>query len=140
MKIKTLLLSVLLLIFTVTGCSTNKEEIPTTTDSNNSSQLVTYGVAGFITDISTNEEFGTILVEGELGKNGADYDKGSVTINKDTIIYADTEGSFKDFVVGQYVQVFFDGPVAESYPVQGTARQVNIVEAPEFIDDPTEVE
>jgi len=147
MKTITLMLLVLILTFSVTSCHTDKEVTPlakdidqNTDDSNSSSQLVTYGVAGFITNITENNDLGTILVEGELGKNGADYDKGSVRITVDTVIHFNNEGSFEDFKLGQYVQVFFEGPVAESYPVQGTARQINIVDTPIFIDDPTENE
>lgn len=143
MKNKILLLLVLTLIFTVTACA--KDEEQPIDDMNNSgsgdgSQLVTYGVAGFIMELTENDDFGTILVEGELGKNGADYDKGYVRINADTVIFSNEEVDFNAFEVGQYVQVFFEGPVAESYPVQGTARQVNIVDAPVFVEDPTEVE
>lgn len=126
------------------GCNATPEptvdDINTKDNANGTSQLVTYGVAGYITDISTVGDYGTILVEGELGKNGADYDKAYVSIDKDSVIYYNDNGSFSDFEIGQYVQVFFEGPVAESYPVQAYGRQVSIIEPPVFIDDPTETE
>jgi len=148
MKTKLLALLLVLSIVSLMGCRTTKEDLSEDNaitqgndDSNTSSQLVTYGVAGFITDISTQDNgFGTILVEGELNKNGAYYDKASVRITKDTIIYLSDQVDFKDLELNQYVQVFFEGPVAESYPVQGSARQVNIVNEPIFIDDSTESE
>jgi len=147
MKNKILLLLVLTLIFALTACANTEDESPLNqdssegpSDSSNTSQLVTYGVAGYIKELTVNDDFGTILVEGELGKNGADYDKAYVRIDSDTVIFFNDQGRFEDFEVGQYVEVFFEGPVAESYPVQGSARQVNIVDPPVFIDDPTESE
>jgi beta-N-acetylhexosaminidase len=35
---------------------------------------------------------------------------------------------FTEFKVGQRVEAWFEGPVAESYPVQATARAVRVVE------------
>ena len=39
-----------------------------------------------------------------------------------------TLGSFDDLTEGTAVQVWFDGPVAESYPVQATAGSI-VIEA-----------
>ncbi|MDW7667580.1 MAG: DUF3221 domain-containing protein [Bacillota bacterium] len=108
------------------------------------SQLVTYGVAGYITKITENEANGeiTILVEGDLENNGAEYDKASVTVTNDTVIYNEegSEAEMKNLELDQYVTVFFEGDVMELYPVQAKAKQINIVpeEALEFKDDPTE--
>lgn len=91
--------------------------------------LVEYGVAGeilSITDSADSDALGTIEVKGEPD-NGATYDYATVTITPDTVIYQDDEINYEDLQTGMYVTVFFDGAVAESYPVQGRASQVNIV-------------
>jgi len=96
--------------------------------SDSDSQLVVYGVAGNITELTTNADGSmTILVEGDLDNNGADYDRGYVTVNDDTVIYLDAEVGMEDLQEGQYVNVFFHGDVMESYPIQATARQINII-------------
>ena len=95
--------------------------------------LVEYGVAGEILGITASDRedvLGTIEVKGELD-NGAMYDYAMATITPDTAIYLDDEIGFEDLEVGMYVTVFFDGPVAESYPVQGRAAQVNVIPAEE---------
>lgn len=72
---------------------------------------------------------GTILVEG----SGAVGDKASLTLKDSTTILekaADgttADASVRDLKVGLMVQVWVDGPVAESYPVQGTASVVLIL-------------
>lgn len=141
---RTKIMTLIGLCLILAGCNSASEpvsdDINANVNSNSGSQLVTYGVAGYITDISTVGDYGTILVEGELGKNGADYDKAYVSIDKESTIYYNDNGSFEDFEIGQYVQVFFEGPVAESYPVQAYGRQVSIIDPPVFIDDPTETE
>ena len=37
-------------------------------------------------------------------------------------------GKFSDLKVGQMVEASFTGPVSESYPVQGAAREIVIVQ------------
>jgi hypothetical protein len=106
------------------------------------SELVTYSVAGRVTNITNNESEDkiTILVESESENNGAEYDKASVTVTDETIIYGIDGNETNNIELGQYVRVFFEGEVMESYPVQATAKQVNIVpdESLEFNDDPAE--
>jgi hypothetical protein len=106
------------------------------------SELVTYSVAGRVTNIPNNESEDkiTILVESESENNGAEYDKASVTVTDETIIYGIDGNETNNIELGQYVRVFFEGEVMESYPVQATAKQVNIVpdESLEFNDDPAE--
>jgi hypothetical protein len=119
-----LLISILLL--GLVSCSNTVEDLPTIDDS----QLVTYGVAGYIISIddSDNEHLkGTIFVEGELGKNGADYHRAYVSVDESTIVYGKEELSYEDLEVGMYVNVFFSGPAMESDPVQADAKQINIV-------------
>lgn len=137
MKIKVLFILILSVVL-LTACMSKKDQLPTVDDS----QLVTYGVAGYITEITSDNDNGlvTILVEGELGKNGAEYDKAYVKVTQDTIIYGKEELIAEDLELNQYVNVFFEGAVMESYPVQASAKQINIVpeEAINPDNDPTE--
>ena len=87
------------------------------------------GIRGTVSEISTDGDYGSILIEGKLYED-TDYDKASVRITKDTLIQKDALSKlfvFKDIQVGNFVEVIFDGPVAESYPVQGTAGVVRII-------------
>jgi hypothetical protein len=63
----------------------------------------------------------TILMEAVPGSNSK-VDKASVTIDSSTDV---RQG--KDLKVGQVVEITFNGPVAESYPVQARAGKVVIV-------------
>ncbi len=53
----------------------------------------------------------TVLVEGELENNGAEYYKALVKVRNDTIIYNEEglESEVKSLELGQYVTVFFEG-------------------------------
>lgn len=140
MKKIMLIFTIAALVLSFTACS--KDPLAGETDENNDgSQLVVYGVAGFITEINTDasgDNLASILVEGKLDENGAEYDKGYVSIDANTLIYLSEQATVEDLEVGQYVQVFYEGPVAESYPVQGYGRQINVVDEPVFVDDSTE--
>jgi len=73
---------------------------------------------------------GKILVEGEPGPDTG-YDKAWVTVMPETRIYRGPEGKeayFNDLRKGTLVEVFFTGPVMESYPVQATASEIRIVD------------
>ena len=63
------------------------------------------------------------------GQDGYDFDKASVTVTGDTrIVTAEgVSGTFADLANGQRVEVWFEGPVAESYPVQATAGEIRIL-------------
>jgi hypothetical protein len=76
---------------------------------------------------------GSILVEGpQTGE--ARYDKASVTITKDTRLFAQVDGHVAEVhpaitdLRGKRVEVGFTGPVAESYPVQATAAWITILD------------
>lgn len=91
--------------------------------------LAEYGAAGEILSITESENediLGIIEVKGEPD-NGAVYDYAMVTITPDTRIDSNGPASFSDLEVGMQVTVFFDGAVAESYPVQGRASQVVVI-------------
>lgn len=75
---------------------------------------------------------GLIMVEGEPGKQGG-RDKVRVTIKEDTEIFRqEGEGrkpaALEDLKEGGEVIVHLVGPVAESYPAQGTAGIIVIID------------
>lgn len=84
-------------------------------------------MAGLITSVGAGAR--TILVEESRDPNtGA---KASVTIDASTRIWTVAGGTFTRVAadalrVGSSVRVWFDGPVATSYPVQGKAADVAI--------------
>lgn len=95
----------------------------------------TPGITGSITYVAAGAgaTLGTISVEGGEQPQGAVSDKAVVSVTKETTI-VDVSGNTAtpaDLVVGAEVKVWFTGPVAESYPVQGVASAVQITgEAP----------
>ena len=88
---------------------------------------------GFITEIHPIGEkgaLGQILVESHADKL---VDKYMVTIKDETLIFEqDGENrhrvAFEALETKQQVQVWFSGPIMESFPMQGTAQQVVIIE------------
>ncbi len=101
------------LMLNMTGCiktsnNTNKEKI---------------GIRGQITKVLTDDskKVTAIFVEGKV-ENDTMHDKASVSIDKKTKI---SEGELKE---GMKVEVVFKGPVMESYPVQGKAKTIKVIE------------
>jgi hypothetical protein len=89
----------------------------------------TPGITGAITTLQRATD-GTIsmLVEGGEQPPGAVSDKAMVTVDDKTKVY-DQQGDRVEasvLAVGQNVDVWFTGPVAESYPVQGGAAYVQL--------------
>ena len=77
---------------------------------------------------------GMLLIEGTKEKD-TQHDKASVRLTKATKVYKWVDGKKKEAKVadlkkGATVQADFTGPVAESYPVQATAKEVLILESP----------
>ncbi len=88
---------------------------------------------GFITEIHPIGEKGTlgqILVESHADKL---VDKYMVTIKDETLIF-EQDGeelrqiAFEVLETKQRVQIWFSGPIMESFPMQGTAKQVVVTE------------
>lgn len=80
--------------------------------------------------ISINEQAKRFYVEGEI-EEGILYDKAHITVNEETVVYVFEEGRgeiaiFSMIEEGDTVEVWFVGPVAESYPVQAIAGKVFI--------------
>lgn len=125
MKIFSILLICMLLLASMAGCGS---KIDASGD---------VGIRGTIRSISASKDpaevRATILVEGTPEENkGLLSDKASVTLTKDTVLVQETGKKYfalSDIdllAVGQAVEVIFSGPVAESYPVQGSAKVVRL--------------
>jgi len=88
---------------------------------------------GFITEINPVGKGGTlgqILVESHIDKL---VDKYMVTIKEETLIFGqDGENrrkvAFEALETKKQVQIWFTGPIMESFPMQGTAQQVVTIE------------
>lgn len=85
-------------------------------------------IAGVVSGLTTNADEGTysFLVTGT-----GSYDKAWVATTSETSILALDGGEYVETTAlfdGITVEVWFTGPVAESYPVQATAQTVVIVD------------
>jgi beta-N-acetylhexosaminidase len=108
----------LLLLAVAVGCSGAAGPPETETD-----------FTGFITEIYPGDP-GQILAEFD---NGEWVDKYVVTIKDDTEIFRQVgedylEADFGALETGQAVEIWFSGPVKESFPMQVDAAQVVILE------------
>ncbi len=101
-----------------------KQEVPPATKAD---------LTGFITEIHQIDKEGTlgqVLVESHADKL---VDKYMVTIKDETLIYEQDgdelrQAAFETLETDQQVQIWFSGPIMESFPMQGTAQQVVITE------------
>ena len=92
-------------------------------------------VRGRISSISvsaTNQALGTVFIEGKVEKDTS-VDKASARVTTETSIVRMEDGKkvpgkFSDLKVGQTVDASFTGAVSESYPVQGTASEIVILQ------------
>jgi len=74
---------------------------------------------------------GTVLLEGRKDKD-TEYDKAMVKVTKATRIFRLIgrdlkEASFDDLKPGVKMEIHFQGPVSESFPVQATAGKIVII-------------
>jgi hypothetical protein len=87
-------------------------------------------ITGTIHDLTRNDATGLplLLVVDDGAMPGAP-DRAWVTVTPDTIVWMlkGGRGSAADLGAGQMVSVWFDGPVAESYPVQAKAGVIRIL-------------
>ncbi len=90
-------------------------------------------IRGAITSISagSGDVIGSVRIVGAIAQDTA-YDRAAVRVESDTRILrqagnATMEVTFADLKVGQTVEAWFTGPVAESYPVQAKASQIVIL-------------
>ncbi len=88
------------------------------------------GIVGEIKSLTPSEQNGfsvTMLVEGGEQPAGAVSDKAMVTVSGETLVSRGERWiPARDLAVGMVVRVWFEGAVAESYPVQGTASFVEV--------------
>ncbi len=112
------------LLLILVSCGTPAETAPTT------SPAIRGGInarsAGAAGDV-----VGSILVEGQIEPDTS-FDKASVTITSQTRIFEQVgqdrrPATFEALQMGQTVEAWFIGPVAESYPVQATASDIVIL-------------
>jgi hypothetical protein len=88
---------------------------------------------GFITEIHPMQESGIsgqISVESHADKIVTKY---TITIEDETLIFQQDgdnlrNANFAALETKQWVQIWFSGPVMESWPMQATAKQVVIIE------------
>ena len=88
-------------------------------------------ITGFITSVSGRSDGVTVLVESEPSHPSIG-DKASVAVTSSTRITrkgqgGDVAATARDLVPGLQIQVWFDGPVATSYPAQGKAQALVIL-------------
>lgn len=137
-KILSLLL-VFVMVLSFVGCTSNQQNNQNSTQNNNQSKEAPLAIKGMITQLDDNGENTVILVEGKK-EDGSTYDKARVTINKDTKIYEkDKEISAKDLRLHMYIEVYYNGAVAESYPVQMGANKVVVVARPAIVGNITNI-
>lgn len=114
-KIATLLFC-LIFVLSFAGCNKESDKI---------------GIRGEIKKISTNDKgkITGIYVEGKIEQD-TEHDKASVYIIEKTKIY-DGEGKKKleasSLKEGMKVEVVFEGPIRESYPIQVDAKTIRIL-------------
>jgi hypothetical protein len=95
------------------GCATRLPDTPA-------------GITGTVMSLVPGDER---PVEGGAQPAGAASDKAQVAINPGTMFFDSSGNPTKasGITVGTKVRVWFDGAVAESYPVQGSAQAVQIL-------------
>ena len=121
MKNKIIIIFLSFILIILAGCWANPVPVATSD--------YQIGIRGIIKDINIGKDGASILVEGKIEADTV-YDKASVHINTDTMIQKDNLSrlfELSDLKLGDKVEVFFKGPVAESYPIQGTADIVRII-------------
>lgn len=90
-------------------------------------------ISGVITDVRQADGGGGDLVGRVLIEGRGQYDRASVAVKSSTRLSRQEKGrirpaDFGELKVGSRVRAWFAGPVAESYPVQATAREILILE------------
>jgi hypothetical protein len=133
MKIKgnKFILGLLIVIscLSIVGCSTN-----TTTNIEKAPGAINedekIGIRGIVKDIVDGKDGYTFLVEGSLEED-TQYDKATVTVNRDTKILKNGVDSttvldYTEIKEGNTVEVVFNGPVNLSDPVMGVAKNIKI--------------
>lgn len=101
-----------------------QEELPTEPES-----IPDSGVLGFVTSISGTE----VLVEVDPADQVGSTNKGYFTVTGETTILRQQgdeliPATFEELAVGQLVSATYSGPILTSYPSQGAAGSIVILE------------
>lgn len=112
-------LSLVAVLALTAACAGTKREMPRGPAS----------IAGRVTAVQrSGERIGSIRVE-ERSADEAGSAKAVVRVTQSTVVFGPTETEMVDFNalrIGQWVRVWFVGPVRESYPVQADAGSIVI--------------
>ena len=110
------ILVVLGLLASVASC---RSEVLSKEEQRKEIPLIGASMSGRVTAMArSGERLGTIRVE-ENPADSSGSQKAVVRITQTTtVLRADRKGDFNDLRVGDWVRVWFVGPVMESYPVQ----------------------
>src|ERR671921_2927791 len=97
------------------------------------------GIRGEVTEVSRSAE--VVLVEEDPSDESGSA-KGEFAVDGETEILEQRDGdlapvAFEELRVGQMVEATYSGPVAESYPTQGVAGRIVILDE-DRTDDPTD--
>lgn len=89
-------------------------------------------IVGTVTSLVPGDDRpASILVEEPAPPADGVIDKAQVTIAPSTQVFGPdgAKATASSIVEGATVKVWFEGPVAESYPVQGTAKAIQVLAA-----------
>ncbi|HEY9075125.1 MAG TPA: DUF3221 domain-containing protein [Anaerolineaceae bacterium] len=135
MKTRSLVALAGIIFLTIISSSCQQQTTPTITPTEITPKLETKNphIRGEIVEIIKNN--GKISGLSIVGKKEADttYDKAFVGITDKTLILIMVNSKYKiissdDLKVNQVVAVLFTGPIATSYPVQGYADEILILQ------------
>lgn len=120
-RILFIVLTVTLMISTI-GCM----------KTSNSKDQEKVGIRGQVTKVLMDDSkmVSAIMVEGKV-ESDTIYDKAMVGIDKGTKISKGNTSqklSASELKEAMKVEIVFEGPVAESYPVQGKAKTIKVIE------------
>jgi hypothetical protein len=84
-----------------------------------------FDIIGKIVSIDRTGEHTVIMVEGDITQ-WSSYDKASISIDENTLITVnEKQVDAGSLYIGMRIAVVFEGPVAESYPVQAYAAEIS---------------
>ena len=115
---KALLVAALITVLLIAGCAPDS----------GGSEPKAADIRGIVTQLDARGDGIVMLIEAEAASSGQ-YDKASVRADEKTIV-TDSEGNtlaLEDIAAGNTAEAVFDGPVAESYPVQAYAGSITII-------------
>ena len=109
--------------------------VPTLADEKEKEKVSIRGMPASVNPANDEDKkagvLGTVLMEGRKDKD-TEYEKAMVKVTKATRIFQQVgrelkPASFADLKPGVKMEIQFQGPVAESFPVQATAGKIVII-------------